>query len=54
MSKKMPAPFKLPEDKMLRLNELKGKARPLVDHLKLGAKQPHARKDLDPKWDAAF
>ena len=46
--------FKVPEENLINVAQLKSKAKPLGECLKIGSKGNCGRKDLDPNWDAAF
>ncbi len=46
--------FDIPKDKLLDLEKLKAKSRPLKSVLKIPTKISIARKDLAPNWDETF
>lgn len=50
----MKAIFVVPADKLVDLEKLKSKAKPLKTVLKAPPKVQIARKDLKPDWDAEF
>lgn len=46
--------FDLPKDKLLDLEKLKTKSKPLKSVLKIPTKMPVVRKDLAANWDECF
>jgi hypothetical protein len=54
ISKKAKPFFEVPQNKLIDLEKLKSKSKPIKDMLKMPTRASIKRKDLDQNWDQAF